>query len=122
MGVTMMRRTATSKAVTVLTGTVLVFLVVSLSNSPAFAGEVYKSSASKNPMSTLMKKAFQSSPKVCQLQVQKAQASYSFYNGPVDGAWGAGTAAGIAAYAAGGQGLSLSLATLAGSKGIIWHI
>lgn len=32
------------------------------------------------------------------------------------------TAAGIAAYAEGGQNLRYDLATLAGAKGIVWHI
>lgn len=122
MGAAMKQKTTTAETTRAFAAAALAVLVSGASTAFAFAGETSMSPVPEKFMSPFMAKAFQSASMACRLHVQKVLASHNFYSGPFDGAWGPKTAAGIAAYAGGGQDLRYGLATLAGAKGIVWHI
>lgn len=70
----------------------------------------------------LMARAFAAMPAACRVHIQKALAGYNFYSGPNNGAWTPEVAAAISRYVDGASGLGYGFASLAGAKGILWHI
>lgn len=70
----------------------------------------------------LMARAFASTPFACRVQVQKILSRYGFYDGPNDGTWTPEVANAIASYVTGASGLGYGFSSVAGAKGILWHI
>ena len=72
--------------------------------------------------SAIMGTAFRDMPRACRTHVQSVLAGLHYYRGPIDGSWGVKTGAAIARYVGEVGNLGYGLATVPGSKGIIWHI
>jgi hypothetical protein len=69
-----------------------------------------------------MEIAFASVPLNCRVEVQRQLRAYGYYDGEIDGQWSFQIAKAVADYAGGLQTVAYGWSSVAGSKGILWHI